>query len=137
MKATEDKMQCWCQLGNIECRDYMGNLLDSLMDGSAVYIIVIVLAVVLIFGFLLCCTCSLGFYYYYQRNQQVFQEAYDQYTNTAGWEPIEEEGETVVDQTAEEKRLEAEKNHFDSRLVDVIPPPYAVHNSSYAGEEQK
>lgn len=131
-------MQCWCQLGNVECRNYMGTLMDSLMDASAVYIIVIVLAIVLIFGFLLCCGCSLGFYYYYQRNQQVFQEAYEQYTNSSGWEPMEEEGDSAVDPVAEEKRMEAEKAQFDSHIIDNIPPPYAVHNSSYVGEtEQK
>ena len=129
-------MQCWCQLGNIECRNYIGTLFDSLMDGTAVYIIVIILSIVLIFGCLLCCSCTLGFYYYYQRNQQVFQEAYEQYATTAGWEPMEDESETAVDPVAEEKRIEAEKSQLDSRLVDVVPPPYAIHNDSYIPEQK-
>jgi len=136
LKAIEDKMQCWCQLGNIECRNYMGTLFDSVLDGSVAFIIVIVLAIILIFGLLLCCGCTLGFYYYYQRNQQVFQEAYDQYANPAGWQPMEDE-EAVVDPAAAEKQLEAEKNAFESRIVDVIPPAYSVYNGSYVPEEEK
>lgn len=135
--AVQDKMQCWCQLGNIECRNYMGTLMEGLMDGSAVYIIVIVIVVVLLFGCLLCISCTVGFYYYYKRNQQVFQEAYDQYVNTAGWQPMEEEAEGVVDPTAEEKQLEAEKNGFESPITDVVPPPYGVYNGSYVSEEEK
>jgi len=140
IKLVENKMQCWCQLGNIECRNYMGTLLDSmntLAGGITVYIIVIVVIVVLIFGLLLCCGCTLVFYYYYHRNQQSFEQAYEQYVNSAGWQPMDEGAENVVDDNAEEKRIEAEKNQFSNPIGDAVPPPYAGYNSSYVSEEEQ
>jgi hypothetical protein len=139
LKSVENQMQCWCQLGNIECRQYIGSIfqgIDFWSDGKAVYIIVIILCVVLIFGLLLCCGCTLYFYYYYQRNQHTFQQAYDQYLNTAGWQPMNEEEQYVTDPSAEEKRLEAEKNQSASPS-ELIPPPYAVYNNSYVPEEEQ
>jgi len=136
LKSVQDQMQCWCQLGNVECRKYIGSIfqgMDFWTDGRAVYIVIIVLCVVLIFGVLLCCSCTLFFYYYYQRNQQTFQQAYDQYLTTAGWQPMTEEDQYAADPTADEKRLEAEKNQFTD---ESIPPPYAVFNNSYVTEEE-
>jgi hypothetical protein len=135
--SVEDKMQCWCQLGNIECRNYMTSIFDSMdvfASGSAVYIIMIVLIIVLIFGFLLCCGCTLGCYYYFKHNQVAFQQAYDEYMNQSGWEPIDE---NEVDPNAETKQFEAEKSQFETPIVEVVPPPYAAYDSSYATEEQK
>jgi hypothetical protein len=147
MKIVEDKMQCWCQLGNVECRNYMGSLfqgLDLLGDGTAVYIIVIVLIVVVIFGLLLCCGCTFGFYYYYKKNQHTIQEAYDQYVNSAGWEPMDESEGNVVDASAEEKRLEAEEKRLEAEgyqysnsTADAVPPPYSGYNGAYVSEQEQ
>jgi len=140
IKAVENQMECWCQLGNIECRNYMTSVfqnLDAFAAGSAVYIIMIILIVVLTFGFLLCCSWTVGCYYYFKRHQQVFQEAYDQYTNPTGWEPIDETEENVVDPTAEEKQIEAENSQFQNANVEFVPPPYAAYENAYATEQQR
>jgi hypothetical protein len=141
LKREENKMQCWCQLGNIECRTDMGSLFQGMnfwSDPTAIYIIVAVLCIVLFFGLLLCCGCTLFTYYYYQRHQHTFQQAYDQYINSAGWQPVGEEEQQVVDDSAEEKRIEAEQNQFASPIHDNVPPPYAINNYSYvSGEAQK
>jgi len=143
MKLVENKMQCWCQLGNIECRDYIGTLLESMSvmaEGVTIYIIVAVIFVVLIFGVLLCCSCTILIYYYYNKNQCTFQQAYEQYeqyANSAGWQPVEEGEENAVDDNAEEKRIEAEKSEFSNSVDDAVPPPYAAYNSSYVSEEEQ
>lgn len=140
MKSIEKKMTCWCQLGNIECRNHMASLfqgMDMLSDGTTIYVVVIVIAIVLIFGLLLCCACTLGFYYYYQRNQQAFQEAYDQYVNNAGWQPMSEGQEYTGDIIAEEKRMEAEKYENSNYVEETVPPPYAGYNGPYASETEK
>jgi hypothetical protein len=140
IKAVEDKMQCWCQLGSIECRNYMNSLfhgLDIFADGAAIYIIAGSLCVVLIFGLLLCCGCTVFSYYYYKRNQHTFQQAYDQYINPAGWQPIDESEENVVDTGAEEKRMEAEKYQFLDSVHESIPPPYGHYNGSYVPEQEQ
>jgi hypothetical protein len=108
--------------------------MDVFASGSAVYIIMIVLIVVLIFGFLLCCGCTIGCYYYFRQHQTAFQQAYDEYMNQPGWEPIEE---TEVDAAAQEKQVEAEKSPFETPVVETVPPPYAVYDSSYATEQHK
>jgi len=135
LKSVEGKMQCWCQLGQIECRNYMVALGSNLLsDGIAVYIIVIVLIIVVVFGLLLCCGCTIGFYYYYQRHQHTFQQAYDEYVNSAGWQPMNDGEEFVVDPTAEEKSLEAEKYQSSTGVSESVPPPYAAYASE---QEQK
>jgi hypothetical protein len=122
-------MQCWCQLGNIECRNYMGSLfqgLDMLSDTTAIYIIAIVLLIVITFGLLLCCGCSVLFYHYYQRHQNSFEQAYDHYINAAGWQPMGEEEQSEVYASAAEKQLEAEKGPYTSEENEMVPPPYPV-----------
>lgn len=133
-------MQCWCQLGNIECRNYIGSVYDSmdlLSDTRVIYIIVIILAVVLIFGFLICVTCTFAFYYYYQRYQHTIHEAYDQYVNGAGWQPMNEEEQTEVDEAAVMKQFEAEQYQAPSYSAEMVPPPYGTHADSYAAAEKK
>ncbi|CAF2462505.1 unnamed protein product [Rotaria sp. Silwood2] len=140
MKSVENKMQCWCQWGSIECRDYVGSLfqaVDFWSDKSAIYIIVVVLCIVLIFGILICCSCTLLYYYYYQRYQQSMQQEYNQYINSAGWQPMSEEDQNAADLTAEEKRAEAEQ-YQASNPNDFVPPPYAAyHNSFVSADEEK
>ncbi|CAF3445221.1 unnamed protein product [Rotaria sp. Silwood1] len=133
IKSVENKMQCWCQWGTIECRDYMGSLFESLnilSDKAAIYIIVIVLCIVLFFGLLICCSGTLFYYYYYQRYQQSMQQEYDQYVNSSGWQPMSEEDQNVTDLSAEEKRAEAEK-YQASNPDDFVPPPYAAYHNSF------
>ena len=136
IKSVGSKMQCWCQLGNIECRNHIGSLLEGIdifADQTAIYMIVIILFIVIMFGLLVCFGCTTAFYFYYQRNQGAFQQAYDEYINGAGWEPVNEE----VD-AAEEKRVEAEGNQpTDDTTEESVPPPYALYNGSYVAEEEK
>lgn len=136
IKNLDSKMQCWCQLGNIECRNHIGSLLEGIdifADQTTIYIIIIILFIVIIFGLLVCCGCTTAFYFYYQRNQGAFQQAYDEYVNGAGWEPVNEE----VD-AAEEKRIEAEGNQpTDDVTEESVPPPYALYNGAYVSEEEK
>jgi len=138
MKSIENEMQCWCQLGNIECRKYIGSLLDGLdfwNDATAIYVIVIILCVVLIFGVLLCCGGTLCFYYYYQRNRQTFLQAYDEYANSGGWQPAVDDEQEVEDLYAEEKRLEAEAQQYENGTDESVPPPYGIYHNTYVPEE--
>jgi hypothetical protein len=140
MKAVENKMQCWCQLGHIECRNYIGTLFESLglmADGIAIYVILMVLFVVITFGLLMCSGCTLLFYYYYKNNQCVIEQAYDQYVGSAGWQPVEEGEEDVVYTGAEEKLMEAEKYQYSDSVDDLVPPPYGDYNDSYAPEKEQ
>ncbi|CAF1331518.1 unnamed protein product [Rotaria sordida] len=139
MKTVDNKVQCWCQGGNIECRTYIGSLFESMdlwSDQSAIYIIVIILCIILIFGVLVCCSCTLLYYYYYQRYQQTMQQEYDQYMNSAGWQPMGDEDQNVTDMSAEEKRAEAEK-YQASNPNDFVPPPYAAHHSSFVSADEE
>jgi len=141
IKKQSNGVQCWCQLGNVECRQFSSTVfsgLDIWGPGTAIYVVVIILCVLLIFGTLLCCGCTLFYYYYYKRNQQSIQQAYDQYYNSAGWQPMGEEGQ-VVDSTAEEKQAEAEQNQFEQEhptgnSQEYISPPYALYNGTYVNE---
>ncbi|CAF1159443.1 unnamed protein product [Adineta steineri] len=139
MRTVSDKMQCWCQLGSIECRNYVGSLMDSLnmlTDETTIYIIVMVLFVVLLFGLCVCCACTLSFYYYYKHYEHTFQEVYDQYNNSAaGWQPMneEEQYEVEVDGNAE-KQVEDEKSQSAEYNNDMFPPPYGAHAD---GEQKK
>lgn len=139
LKAIQGRMQCWCQHGTVECRQYIGTLFDGfnlMANGAVIYVMFIVIFMLVFFGLLICCGCTAVIYYYYNQNQQVCQEAYDQYVNSAGWQPMEEE--TVVDSAAEEKRLEAEQNQYFYDNQGIIPPPYDIHNGSHvSGQEQK
>jgi hypothetical protein len=128
LKSVEGKMQCWCQLGNIECRTYMGTLMDSLdvlASGATVYIILIIIFVVLIMGSLFCCGITLIVYYYYHNNQQKIQHAYDQYINDAGWQPLEESEADFINDDTEKKDIEAEKYQYESYVSENGPPPYS------------
>lgn len=134
-------MQCWCQLGHIECRKYFGSLFDMLniwADGATVYMILMVLFVVIVFGLLLCCSGTIAFYLYYQRNRHVFQQAYDQYMNPGGWQPMEENEESeFASNTEDEKRFEAEQYYYDESYEESGPPPYAAHNDSNVSEAEE
>lgn len=115
IKKTSSGLQCWCQLGTIECRQFTSTVfsgLDVWGPGTAIYVVVIVLCVILLFGTLLCGGCTLLYYYYYRRNQQSMQQAYEQYYNSAGWQPMGEDGQ-VVEGTTEEKQAEAAQNQFE------------------------
>jgi len=142
LKATSDKVYCWCQQGTIECRKIGISLfsgLDIWGEGTAVYIIVIVLCVLLIVGTLLCGGCSLlYYYYYYYYNQQSTEQAF---WDNAGWQPMGDE-EQVVDAEADKKQAEAEQSqqdqHYPTGLSEeYVPPPYALYNGAYASEEAK
>jgi hypothetical protein len=141
IKTVENKMQCWCQLGHIECRNYIGSPFDALSmltDGAAIYIIIMVLFVILIFGLLLCCSGTLAIYLYYKHYQRTIQQAYNQYINPGGWQPMDESEESVLNTNAEEeKRLEAEQYFYDESFEDFSPPPYGAHNDSYVSEPEE
>lgn len=138
LRRTSDNVQCWCQLGSVECRKASNTLFSSLDywgSGSAMYVIVIIICVVLIFGTLLCCSGALLFYYYYKRQQQTAQQSYAEYYNNAGWQPMSEEG-----QVAEEKEAEAAQNPYETEYPtgnseQFVPPPYAIYNGSYEPEK--
>lgn len=146
LRSVEGKMQCWCQWGQIECRQFTSSMFsgfDALSDRATLTVIGLVLFVVLIFGLLVCCSCSLIFYYYFQRNQQSIQQAYDQYLNSMGWQPMEEESEeqkqaeeypAEVYSGVEEKQNEAEQVEYQ---VGTIPPPYAMFDEAYPSKEQE
>ena len=130
-------MQCWCQLGNIECRHYMGTFLENLYlfaDSKIIYMVVTVISVAFIFGLVLCCGLTLSFYYYYYNHQDVFQDVFDQYFNSGGWQTVEEE--VAVDINAEEKRLEAEESQVLNPTVDSVPPPYTTYDEPCVLEEE-
>lgn len=141
LRAVRDKMQCWCHLGNIECRNYMGSLFESSnlwRDGTGIYIVVVIICVVLIVGLLLCCGCTFLFYFYYNRYQQEIQQAYDQYVNSGGWQPMEDVEQDVFDTNAEEKQVEAGKTESTDSVRESVPPPYSIYNNSFDPvEEQK
>jgi len=106
LRKTSDQITCWCQLGTVECRKYSSSIfagLDMWGEGTAVYVIVIVVCIMLILGTLVCAGGGLFFYYYYKRSQQETQQAYDHYYNSAGWQPMGEDGQPV-DPSAEEKK---------------------------------
>lgn len=148
MKSIEGKMQCWCQWGRIECRQFISSMFgsfDVLADSATIMLMVMILFVVLIFGLLVCCTFSLIFYFYYQRHRDTFQQAYDQYLNSMGWQPMEEEGMENADEkqdgeyptemvfdAAEQKRIEAEQSQYTG---ESIPPPYAIFEPTDATKD--
>lgn len=140
IKAVQNQMQCWCQLGNIECRDYIGSLFegaDLWSDGTAVYVIVLVLLLVLLLGLFTCCGCTCFIYYYYHKYQHSFQQAYDEYVASSGWQPVEEEQQTPDELIVDEKKFEAENAPTFAATLETIPPPYAaVHTVNTAAHEQ-
>ncbi|UJR09162.1 hypothetical protein I4U23_013410 [Adineta vaga] len=140
IKSTSNKIQCWCQLGTIECRKIGISIfsgLDLWGEGTAVYVLVIVLCVMLIFGTLLCGGCSLlYYYYYYYYNQQSAEQAY---WENAGWQPMGEE-EQVADADGEKKQAEAEQSQHEQSYPtgfseEYVPPPYALYNGTYDNEQ--
>jgi len=137
LRRTSDNIQCWCQLGGVECR----KATTSLFSDTAVYIIVIVLSVLLLFGTLICCATTFFFYYYYQRQQQAAQQDIAQYYMNAGWQPMSEDGQ-VIEGTPEEKQAEAEQGQYEyeypaSNSEEYIPPPYALYNGSFVNEQSE
>ncbi|CAF1232955.1 unnamed protein product [Rotaria magnacalcarata] len=141
IKSVENKMNCWCQMGNIECRSHsIGPMqaLDIFSDTATIYIVVMVVMIVLIVGLLLCCSCTLASYYYYQRYQRTMQQQYEEYVNSAGWQPLGDEEHNAADMSAEEKRIEAEKFQSTLGITEMVPPPYGVYNNSFVhADEQK
>jgi hypothetical protein len=138
IKTVIDKMQCWCHLGKIECRAYDSSLLQGLNlmnDGSMVIVIVIVLSGVLLVGLFICCCCTFISSYYYQKYQYTIQQAFDEYNNSGGWQPMGEE-QNEADLNAEEKRLEAEKNQFSDVTRETMPPSYAISNNAYVPTDE-
>ena len=132
LRQTSDNLQCWCQLGNVECRKSAAGAVFAGLDywgsGTAVYVVVIIICVVLILGTLFCCSGTLLFYYYYKRRQQTGEQNYAEYYNNAGWQPMSEDG-----QTADAKQTEATQNEYPTgQSADFVPPPYAIYNGSYA-----
>jgi len=120
-------------LGSVECRkSSIGSTsgLDLWGSGSAIYVVVVIVIAVALIGVLLCCAGGVFFYYYYNKNQQTFQEAYDQYYSNAGWQPMSEDGQVVVD----EKQVEADAQQYaeypTERVSERIPPPYAMYNGT-------
>jgi len=139
VKVTGDRVECWCQLGTMECRQGASAVLSALDlwgAGTAVYVIVLIICVILLFGTLLCGIGGLFFYYYYyKRNQQTI----DPYWDHAGWQPMSEE-EIAGEASAEEKQAEAE-NQFGEEYPtgndqEFVPPPYALYNGAYVSEQQ-
>jgi hypothetical protein len=145
LRKTSDNIQCWCQLGTVECRKVSTTLLSTLDywgKGTAVYVIVIVICAIVLIGSILCLGAGIFFYYYYKQDQKATQEAYEQYYNSAGWQPMSEDGQ-VVDPNAEEKKAEAEQQQYEYEYAtgnseQYIPPPYALYNGPYGtAQEQK
>jgi hypothetical protein len=140
--STTSNVLCWCQLGTVECRKMAvttTSSTDTWGQGGTIYVIIAIICIIVILGTLLCCGCAIFYYYYYQRNQQSLQQAYDQYYNTAGWQPMGEDGQ-VGDISAEQKQAEAEQNQFEQVYPtgdsqEYIPPPYAIYNGSYPTED--
>jgi hypothetical protein len=141
IKVVDNKLQCWCQMGSVECRKYVTSVfsgLDLWGQGTAIYIIAIIICVFILFGTVLCGSCTLIFYYYYKRNLTI--QAYDQYMTNAGWQPMGDE-EQAVDANAEEKKAEADQSQFAHEYPvgnseEYIPPPYALYNGNYPTEQQ-
>lgn len=142
LKQTSSNIQCWCELGNVECRKAAASVLSGLDvwgEGTAVYVIVIIICALLLIGTLTCSAGACFFYHYYKRNQQSTQQAYDHYYNTAGWQPMGEDG-VVIDQSAEEKKAEAVQAQYEGEYPtggseEYIPPPYALYNGTYLNEQ--
>jgi hypothetical protein len=142
MTTDTSSLQCWCQQGSIECRLPTTSVLSSWDlwgNGTGVYIIIIILVVLLLLGMFLCCGCTLLYYYYYRTNQEAAHQAYEQYWNSAGWQPMSEEG-LAADASAEQKQAEAERVEHEYGYPtgfseSYIPPPYALYNGSYAADE--
>ena len=140
MKKVEDKMQCWCQLGNIECRNYMASLFqgwDAFADGTIIYVIVMMVFAIIFFGSLLCLGCTFFLYAYVQRNQYLIERTYNEYAGTGGWQPIIEEESYEVDNTVDEKFVVDEKQPLENPTDDSIPPPYAIYDKSYVPTNQQ
>lgn len=136
LRSVERKMQCWCQMGHIECRNYLGTIFDGLnilADGTIIYMIVIIFGAFLVIGLLTCCACTLFIYNFYQKNQGELQNAYDQYVNEAGWQPVDE---VEVDQEGLNKEEEAAMGQQDEDFIlDEAAPPYTPPNKSSAEEK--
>jgi hypothetical protein len=143
LKSTSSGLTCWCEMGNIECRQITTSVYSSLDywgPGTAVYVIIVIICVFLLVGTLLCSCGGFLFYYYYKHNQQSMQQAYEHYYNTAGWQPMGEDGE--FDPNAEAKKAEAEENEFEHEYPtglseQYIPPPYALYNGVYVNEQNE
>jgi len=149
MKSIDGKMQCWCQWGRIECRQYISGMFggyDVFADSATLMLMGMILIIIIGFGLLVCCSGSLIFYFYIQRNREVFQQAYDQYVNSLGWQPMEEEGvegseekqgeqypAEVYDAEAE-KQYEAEQSQYTG---ESIPPPYAIYDENFPKENEQ
>jgi hypothetical protein len=132
MKVIEGKMQCWCQLGDIECRKYIGSLFEgfsALTDGTTISIIILVVFISLFFGLLMCCGCTVFLYSYVQQNQQLIEQAYNEYAGTGGWQPITDEESYAVDN--EKGYVVDEKYPYEYPSDDSVPPPYAIYDNSY------
>jgi hypothetical protein len=142
LKVTGDSVECWCQLGTVECRKGAASVLGALDlwgPGTAAYAIVLIVCVILIVGTLLCCAGGIFFYYYYYYYQRNLQ-AVDPYWNNAGWQPMNEE-EQAAEASAEAKQAEADQSQFvhdypTEASSEYIPPPYALYNGAYPTEEQ-
>jgi hypothetical protein len=141
VRTTSDNIQCWCELGTIECRKTAVSSLSGLDlwgTGTAVYVIIVIVCALLIAGSLLCGGCTIFYYYYYYRNQQSIQQAYGEYWNNAGWQPMGEDGQAA---DAENKQAEAEQGQNEQQdyptgnSEEYIPPPYALYNGAYANEQ--
>jgi len=137
--------QCWCQSGTIECRRTVTTTIvttwEYFSSNTTIYIVVVVICLILMLGTMLCCGCGLLYYYYYQNQQQAVQQAYDQYYNNAGWQPMGEEGQ-FGDADAKEKEAEGEQNQFENQYPtghspEFVPPPYAAYNGPYGTADQK
>jgi len=137
-------VQCWCQSGSIECRRSMTSTTTTwsyLSANTSAYLAIVVICLVIMFGALLCCGCGLLYYYYYQQQQQSVQQAYEQYYNNAGWQPMNEDGQ-VGDAAAKEREATSEQNATEHNYptgysTEFVPPPYAVYTGSYGSDAGK
>jgi len=143
--TVANSSQCWCQSGTIECRRTIVATVYTTWEyfgtGTTTYVIIIVVCIILMLGTLLCCGCTLLYYYYYQSQQQSIQQAYEQYYNNAGWQPMGEEGQ-FGDTSAKESEAAGEQGQFEQQYPtgqspDFIPPPYAVYNGPYGTEKDQ
>ena len=128
-------------MGQIECRDYIGTLFEGwniFSDGITIYILLFAIVSVLFIGLLAFCGFSIVFYNYFKQNQDTILQAYDEYVNPSGWQPLNEEEEYEEYSSAEEKRLEAESYQAENPTYNTLPPAYALHNHSQTStHEQK
>jgi len=143
VKSNATSVQCWCQAGTIECRKSVTSTVTTwqyFSSTSSAYIAIVVICLVMMFATLLCCGCGLLYYYYYQQQQQTVQQAYDQYYNNAGWQPMGEDGQ--VDASAKEAEAAGEQSASEhtyptGHSAEFIPPPYAVYTGSYGSDAGK